>query len=61
MSILLTQIGFLDYKHAGASCSRFGEPAMKLPASRKVRSSLPSGRGMGSSEVRCQPLSGINP
>jgi hypothetical protein len=47
MSILPTQIGFLDYKHAGASCSRFGEPATKLPASRRVRSSPHFGRGMG--------------
>jgi hypothetical protein len=31
-----------------------------LPTSRKVRSSPPSGSGMGSSNVRCQPLSGIN-
>src|ERR1700756_623360 len=41
-------------RDAGASCSRFGKPAMKLPASRKVRSSPPSGRGMGAWKVRDQ-------
>jgi len=34
-------------RHANVSCSRFGKPAMKSPASRKVRRSPPSGQGDG--------------
>jgi hypothetical protein len=41
---------------ASCSCSCFGKPAMKSPASRSVRSSPPPGRN-GSSKARCQPLS----
>ena len=48
----------LDHKHQrldrrepfGRSCLASGNFTMKLPASRKVRSSRPSGRGIGSSK-----------
>jgi hypothetical protein len=45
-------------RHAGASCSRFGSFAMKLPASRNVRSSPPSGRGDGVVEAALQAFVG---
>src|SRR5258707_4159279 len=43
--------------HSAASCSDFGSFVMYLPASSRVTSWRPRGKGIDSSKRRCQPRS----